>query len=263
MITLLQAVFMRMLIGHVIVDFYLQPDRRVEQKRAKGWKSRELYIHSFISAAFVFLFTGIYSAYWIFGLVFLSHVLIDRAKVFFEQKYDGCMVHIGDQIAHIVILLVITLMLQSIVSQLDIEHIPGLLSNPALLAVIIAYLLILTPSGIFIKKLIQPFKPHSQQSENNSVKLAEAGRKIGYLERVLVLTFVLLQQYAAIGFLITAKSIFRFKDDERHLVEYYLFGTFLSMTIVILIGLVVVFLLDVMWVKSVEAIMSFLGAFSY
>lgn len=42
--------------------------------------------------------------------------------------------------------------------------------------------------------------------------LYKAGRWIGILERLLVFVFVLLGQYAAIGFLLAAKSIFRFGD---------------------------------------------------
>ena len=66
---------------------------------------------------------------------------------------------------------------------------------------------------------------------------------IGYLERTLVLIFILQGQWAAIGFLVTAKSVFRFSDlkigQDRKLTEYILIGTLLSFGIAILTGVLV------------------------
>ncbi|MFO7902720.1 MAG: hypothetical protein R6U98_08675, partial [Pirellulaceae bacterium] len=47
--------------------------------------------------------------------------------------------------------------------------------------------------------------------------LFRAGLWIGRLERVLILTFFLLQRFEAIGFLIAAKSIFRFGVPAKKL----------------------------------------------
>ena len=37
---------------------------------------------------------------------------------------------------------------------------------------------------------------------------------IGFFERFLIFTFILINQYTAIGFLIAAKSVLRFNDKE-------------------------------------------------
>lgn len=56
-----------------------------------------------------------------------------------------------------------------------------------------------------------------------------AGRVIGILERVLIYFFVINSQFAAIGFVLAAKSFARFKDlDNRPFAEYVLIGTLLS-----------------------------------
>jgi hypothetical protein len=56
------------------------------------------------------------------------------------------------------------------------------------------------------------------------------GRVIGILERMFTLTLLLMDQWAALGLLITAKSLARFKDlEERKLAEYYLVGTLVSL----------------------------------
>lgn len=57
-----------------------------------------------------------------------------------------------------------------------------------------------------------------------------AGALIGFLERILIVIFLSVSQYAAIGFVLTAKSIVRYdriaKDQEFS--EYYLIGTLFS-----------------------------------
>jgi hypothetical protein len=72
--------------------------------------------------------------------------------------------------------------------------------------------------------------------------LQNAGKWIGVLERLLVLTFVLVDQWAAIGFLLAAKSVFRFgdlkNDRDRMKTEYILIGTLLSFTFTIGIGII-------------------------
>jgi ABC-type proline/glycine betaine transport system permease subunit len=72
-------------------------------------------------------------------------------------------------------------------------------------------------------------------------KLKDGGKIIGYLERSLIYLFVLVDQPSAIGFLIAAKSVFRFGEirqgTNRMEAEYILIGTLLSF----LFGLVVSF----------------------
>lgn len=69
--------------------------------------------------------------------------------------------------------------------------------------------------------------------------LEKAGRLIGSLERILTLTFVILGEFEAVGFLIAAKSILRFKDGDTKKTEYVLIGTMLSFVIAIGIGIIV------------------------
>ncbi|MFW6066670.1 MAG: hypothetical protein ACOC9S_07595, partial [Planctomycetota bacterium] len=78
--------------------------------------------------------------------------------------------------------------------------------------------------------------------------LEQGGLWIGRLERALVLTFVLLGQYQAIGFVIVAKSILRFGEVSpsrpagRKMAEYVLIGTMLSLLLAVAAGLVVILL---------------------
>jgi len=72
-------------------------------------------------------------------------------------------------------------------------------------------------------------------AEESGIK--RAGRLIGFLERFIVLTLVLENQYSAIAFVFTGKSIARFDElKNRNFSEYYLVGTFASMALAILSG---------------------------
>ena len=68
---------------------------------------------------------------------------------------------------------------------------------------------------------------------------ARIGATIGALERLLIVVFVLVGAEAAVGFVIAAKTIARFKQlDDRGFAEYYLLGTLASVSVAILSGLV-------------------------
>lgn len=107
------------------------------------------------------------------------------------------------------------------------------------LLLLLGYVLVLRPSSIVIGTVLSPWLA----SVNTQGSLKSAGTLIGYLERALILTFVLQDQWEAIGFLLTAKSILRFSDikgfGQRALSEYVLLGTLLSFSISIGVGLAV------------------------
>jgi hypothetical protein len=61
------------------------------------------------------------------------------------------------------------------------------------------------------------------------VRALNAGRIIGILERLLIYILVLNAQFAAIGFILAAKSFTRYKElEKRAFAEYVLVGTLLS-----------------------------------
>ena len=64
---------------------------------------------------------------------------------------------------------------------------------------------------------------------------------IGYLERILIVSFILCGWMEGIGYLLAAKSVFRFgelrNNKELMHTEYILLGTFLSFTVAVVVGL--------------------------
>jgi hypothetical protein len=91
--------------------------------------------------------------------------------------------------------------------------------------------------GVLIGILVEPFLaelrgPDGQLAIERRRGLENGGKRIGQLERVLILLFVLSGQPASVGFLVTAKSVFRFGElkegDGRKEAEYIIIGTMLS-----------------------------------
>ncbi len=93
------------------------------------------------------------------------------------------------------------------------------------------------PAGILIGQLTKNWRDQIPDSEN----LASAGKWIGVVERIIILIFVLQNQYSAIGLLIAAKGIIRFNEKDRQEIktEYLVIGTLLSIGIAIVTGLLI------------------------
>ena len=74
--------------------------------------------------------------------------------------------------------------------------------------------------------------------ERAAVPPAQVGATIGVLERLLIVTLLLVGADAAIGFVVAAKTIARFRLlDDRDFAEYYLLGTLASVSVAIVTAL--------------------------
>jgi phage regulator Rha-like protein len=104
------------------------------------------------------------------------------------------------------------------------------------IAVIIsAYIVVSIMGAYFIKLMLRRYEKEVETSG-----LRGAGMVIGIVERIMVLTFVLVNQYTAITVIFAAKSIARFNElKDRKMAEYYLIGTLASITFALLVGIVV------------------------
>ena len=67
---------------------------------------------------------------------------------------------------------------------------------------------------------------------------------IGIIERILVITFVFINEASAISMIFAAKSIVRFSDasNNRKFAEYYLIGTLASISFSLLVGTMISYL---------------------
>ncbi|WP_158837655.1 DUF3307 domain-containing protein [Polaribacter sp. L3A8] len=236
--------FLKFLLAHILGDFVFQPEKWVKNKEEKKVKSVKLYYHIGIHALLlllVLLFN--LQEYWLgFLLIVVSHYLIDVLKLYLQKKKTKRIWFFIDQVLHLIVLVMATSLY--IDFQLPSENIiteKGLLLLTFLLLVIFV-------SAIIIKIIITQWNPESKKENDDS--LAKAGRYIGILERLFVFTFVITNHWEAIGFLLAAKSVFRFGDltssKDRKLTEYILIGTLLSFGFAIFLGVLYLYVLNLL-----------------
>jgi len=75
------------------------------------------------------------------------------------------------------------------------------------------------------------------EKEIESNEIERAGFVIGVLERIIIVTLVLVGATSAVSVIFAGKSIARFDSlKNRKVAEYYLIGTFMSMAFALIIG---------------------------
>lgn len=222
----------KLLFAHILGDFALQPDwlNNGKKEAKKGLLFQILHgiIHALLAYVIVAEWTN-----WIIPLViFITHVCIDAIKISHQGK--SAKWYLVDQICHLLVIIILWICFSDTSSLW--ESIRILWGSGKIWIVALAYLLVLKPTSIFLDK----FFTRWQESLNGHTGLPDAGRWIGYCERVLVLTFILTGNVEGIGFLLAAKSVFRFgelnKAKEVATTEYVLFGTLASFGIASIVG---------------------------
>ena len=93
--------FLSLLLGHVIADFYLQNDKYCSQKEEKKFRSCFLYVHSLLVAVVSWALVPV-SDFGFYALtIALSHLAIDLVKAYCPK---GLWSFVLDQAAHLAIL---------------------------------------------------------------------------------------------------------------------------------------------------------------
>ena len=234
------SLFFRLLISHLLAEFMFQPSTWVKHKRQKKQHSRYLYWHSLIAGVLAYIFAGFWlTGLWIILFVTVTHGVID----YFKLKSSSpklLLVLLADQAAHLAILAITWLGLSG--NFKAIYKLPQhALNDFRFVAVLAGYLICTTPVGAIIGIATAKWQRQLSDPLSPSGSLDDAGKWIGIAERLIIFSFVLLSQYEAIGFLIAAKSILRFREGEKATKqsEYVLIGTLLSYGLAILIGLLI------------------------
>jgi hypothetical protein len=226
---------LKLLLAHLIGDFILQPAGWVKAKEEKKLKSWQLYAHTLVHGVLIILLTWDIYFLWAAIGIMISHGLIDAGKVMLQKESNKRLWFALDQFLHLAVLASVWMLIEN--PALDIA-----LSRKDIL-IITAVTLITTPTSVVIKMLISQWVP---TPGTNNDSLQNAGKFIGILERLMVFTFALTNNWEAIGFLIAAKSVFRFGDlkdsKDLQLTEYVLIGTLLSFGVAIAAGLLVTYL---------------------
>ncbi|GAB3033898.1 DUF3307 domain-containing protein [Bowmanella dokdonensis] len=230
------------LVSHLLADFFLQPISWIEDRLAYHYRSTKLLyhtsVHGLLSFATLWLWEGLLGWGWsiwqpllLAGLIALLHYLTDLAKSYCPRTTRYFLI---DQVLHLLVLVWVWLYVTNSWPLLN-DLWPTLfhLNNWIILT---AYLLVMRPVSVLIANLLKHWGAQASADSSPST-----GHAIGVVERVLILTLILLQQYASVGFVLAAKSIFRFGDltrqADRKMTEYVMLGTLLSVTLTLIIGL--------------------------
>jgi hypothetical protein len=225
--------FLCLLLAHLAADFVFQTAKSCKNKREKKWRSAYHYYHAAIVFALSWAVSWNLAFWWCALAIGVTHFAIDMWKSYREDNVTWFVV---DQVLHIVILIGVALIWCS----WHLWNIPWGVS-PKYIALAVAILICWKPANILIKLMLKHYSVNMPAEKESGFN---AGALIGTIERWLILIFVCLGRYDALGLLIAAKSIIRFSEKDTAKTEYVLAGTLLSIFIAVLAGMLVI------WVKS-------------
>jgi len=228
------AVVVPLFAAHLVADFLTQSDRDVREK----YRPPVLLKHALKVGVLSYFLLGMFGAWDLVLGVTLTHLLVDALKVR-SRKGSYLSRFFYDQGAHLLILTLFGWAAahfrhRGLVSIWEAAFGPVYYQAVALGA---GALLTIYVGSFVVEHLFQSLdaggEPASREDRDwVNLGLREGGRVIGYLERALILVFVLAGHPAGIGFLIAAKSIFRFGEltdqDRRQGAEYIIIGTLMS-----------------------------------
>jgi hypothetical protein len=222
----------KLVLAHLLTDFILQPKTWVSDRKEKHFQSGKLYLHGLVTAVIAWGMVG--WNYWPAALIILiTHILIDGWK---SYRKDTVFIFLADQLLHLGVILALfcySFNRWTIFPQLWQK----INQRENFWLFLTAFVFLTLPAGILIGQLTKQWREKVTDAEG----LANAGKWIGICERIIILIFVLLNQYSAIGLLIAAKGIIRFNEKDRPeaKTEYLVIGTLLSMGISIITGLLI------------------------
>jgi magnesium-transporting ATPase (P-type) len=228
----MEIALLKLLLAHILGDFFLQPNSWVEEKEKKKAKSDKLYLHIAIHIALIFVVFVSFNVWKIALVIGVLHGIIDVLKLTFQTEKTKRIWFFVDQFLHVILIVGCwNYFYQPVISL-------NFLENTQFWLFLIGALFLTSPAAIFIRVIIAKWIPSKASSS-----LQDAGKFIGILERLLIYLFVCTHHFEAVGFLLAAKSIFRFGDlKEAHdikLTEYVLIGTLLSFGIALIAAMTV------------------------
>ena len=250
-----------LIVAHILGDFYLQTKKSCENKFLHSVKGKSLWLHSLIIGILSWIAIWDFRGWWLVLGIMTIHFLTDLLKSYVqskmgvlttnaqnevipgENKRNDFWIFLTDQIVHLAIIIAGASIWLSVNSDWSLpEYLQNyIINHPLRLKTMVGLLLALKPANILILLILETCKVNVNPTKNDEHGNFHSGELIGWLERALILVFVIMSQYEAIGFLIAAKSILRFseasKGDEKS--EYVLTGTLLSLAIALCLGILV------------------------
>jgi hypothetical protein len=238
------------LLAHLLGDFPLQSSTMV---RGKHQGSRAYLAHGAIHVLVLVLCVAAFIGFQLLtslwfgimaGLYIAVHLGIDRAKqglVSTARLADSASVFILDQVLHACTIIALAWFLirpnwATLKSQLSWSA----ATADRILEAGIVYVTVVFAGGYLIRYLTRNLVAGVEKPGETEEQVKNAGMYIGWLERFLVVTAILVQSPSMVGLILAGKSIARFPELKERFAEYFLIGTLLSIGLAVLGGLVLV-----------------------
>ena len=218
-----------LVLAHLVADFMLQTGESCKDKKEKHWKSLHHYVHALIVFGLAWLVSWNVCFWWGALAIGVAHLGIDMWK---SYRADNVKWFALDQVLHLVVIAGVAYAWTnchdwSLPFGIELWYV----------AAAVALLVCWKPANIFIKLMLKHYSVNMPAEKESGFN---AGALIGTIERWLILLFVCLGRYDALGLLIAAKSIIRFSEKDTAKTEYVLAGTLLSIFIAVLAGMMVI-----------------------
>ncbi len=232
----------RLILAGLMADFVLQPGSLVAWKKKSVWG---LLVHiAVVFAASLFIGVELWSRRYVFLILVLAatHLVIDSAKIAADRRWtDGLpplATFLSDQFLHVVSIVVLAAAFGYIPGDALISALRLPFADSRYLALTSVYIACVLGGSVAVRLVVQSF---SALPDADRPGLLKAGAYIGIIERLLITSLVAVNQFGAVGFVLAAKSVARYKEMESvpKFAEYYLIGTLTSSTIGVIGGMLV------------------------
>jgi hypothetical protein len=237
-----------LLLAHLLGDFKLQPFGIVPGKpgRMRGYIQHGV-IRLLVLLACIGIFFGARSLgsyrMWI-GIAF--YMAVDRVIDFSKQRFmnrrrspDSAVALVADQMVRLLTMAIMAWFVArpgwvALVAEFSWSAATG----ERVLQAGVVYVAVVFAGGYVIRYVTRNLVAGVKTAGETPEQLTNAGMYIGWLERFLIITAILVQSPSMVGLILTGKSIARFPELKERFAEYFLIGTFLSVALAVSGGLI-------------------------
>lgn len=244
-------VFLALLIAHLVGDFVVQRGAVIDGKRAgRGTAFAEhgaWHLACLVVAWWLFAPAGIdgFKIAGAFVIIVVSHLLADWVK-YRAPSGHAIAAFLLDQAFHLGVLLLAAWWLTGRPDWFGPLSQFWQSGSGSIGWLVVSYLVVVIACGWLNRLLLDSLLPGAEGEQQG---LARAGLFIGWLERFLMFSAFLVQAWAVLGLVLAAKSVFRFESirSQRENAEYFVIGTLLSVSQVVVVGMLYMWLTSSTW----------------
>lgn len=228
------------ILGHLLGDFYLQTDKIATKKKTMpGYMLLHCFLYSIVMYIVMIILTkNINVSIEITCIISIVHTVTDivKNKIYVKiQKYEAA-VFMVDQVVHFFSLMVMGVIYKNYIITDILQYPFKGYTIGQWTTIMIAVLICWKPASILVALIFREIPMTIEQADLETTgssaedrENVKIGSLIGILEREIILLLGLMGQYGAVGFVLTAKSLARYKQlEKKAFAEKYLVGTLLS-----------------------------------